>query len=174
MSRTERRMLGSFMALFVLANLFVFQPWDWDNTKLLVFWYLASCVFVSAWVVRAWGRIHPFAGRLGLLLVVLTMLVSGFLENLHQLLGLDRHRLLTQDEMQLAERVRDGTDPHAVFLTGQQHNHPIHVLAGRRVVMGYPGWLWSQGYAYRDRERDVRNIFALSPQASELLEAYDR
>jgi hypothetical protein len=172
MSRTERRMLGSFMALFVLANLFVFQPWDWDNTKLLVFWYLASCVFVSAWVVRAWGRIHPFAARLGLLLVVVTMLLSGSLQNLHQLLGLDRHLLLTQDEMQLAQRVRDETDPHAVFLTGQQHNHPIHVLAGRRVVMGYSGWLWSQGYAYRTRERDVRSIFELSPQASELLEAY--
>jgi hypothetical protein len=129
-------------------------------------------VFVSAWVVRVWGRSHHLAARLGLVLTVVTLLLSGALQDLHQLLGFDRHRLLTQDEMELADRVRDETDPHAVFLTGQQHNHPIHVLAGRRVVMGFPGWLWSQGYEYRDRERDVRRIFELSARTSELLQAY--
>ena len=172
MSRTERRILGSFMAAFVLANLFVFQPWDWDNTKLLVFWYLAACIFVSALVVRSWGQFRQPAARLALILAVVSILLSGALQHLHQLLGLDRHLLLTHDEMVLAQRVRDETDPHAVFITGHQHNHPIHVLAGRRVVMGYPGWLWSQGYDYRDRQRDVQTIFVMSPQASELLEAY--
>ncbi|HSN83657.1 MAG TPA: hypothetical protein VLS88_13825 [Polyangiales bacterium] len=173
MGRTERRMLGSFMALFVLANLFVFQPWDWDNTKLLVFWYLASCIFVSAWLARAWRPFDNVVVRLGLLVVVISMVLSGALQNLHQLLGLERHLLLTEDEMQLAERVREETGPHAVFLTGQQHNHPIHVLAGRRVVMGYPGWLWSQGYAYEDRERDVRAMFELAPRTDALLHAYE-
>jgi hypothetical protein len=172
MNRVERRILGSFMALFVIANLFVFQPWDWDNTKLLVFWYLAACVFVSAWLVRAWRRHSGPAPRLGLALVMVTMLLSGTLQGVHQLLGFNRHLLLTADELELARRVRDDTDPHALFLTGKQHNHPIHVLAGRRVVMGYPGWLWSQGYAYKDRERDVRSMFEMSPAAEELLRAY--
>jgi hypothetical protein len=103
---------------------------------------------------------------------MVTMLLSGTLQGVHQLLGFNRHLLLTADELELARRVRDETDPHALFLTGKQHNHPIHVLAGRKVVMGYPGWLWSQGYAYKDRERDVRSMFEMSPAAEELLRAY--
>jgi uncharacterized membrane protein len=86
--------------------------------------------------------------------------------------GRDRNRLLTRDELELASRVRETTDPHAVFLTGQQHNHPVHVMAGRAVVLGYPGWLWSQGYDYAERQRDVASIYALEPGADRLLERY--
>jgi uncharacterized membrane protein len=68
--------------------------------------------------------------------------------------------------------VRAETPPHALFLVGLQNNHPIPVLAGRRVVMSYPGWLWSQGVHSEGRERDVRRMFALAPEADSLLRAY--
>ncbi|HXV77852.1 MAG TPA: hypothetical protein VD788_16195 [Candidatus Polarisedimenticolaceae bacterium] len=170
--RISRRMLWAFMPLFVAANLFVFQPWDWDNTKLLVFWYLAACVFVAALLVRVWRRFPAVAARGTWVLIVASLLLSGVLQNFHQLLGLDRNRLLTRDELTLADRVREATDPHARFLTGQQHNHPIHVMAGRAVVLGYPGWLWSQGYDYRARQQDVRSMYALDGDAVRLLEHY--
>ena len=38
--------------------------------------------------------------------------------------------------------------------------------------MGYPGWLWSQGYDYADRERDVRAMFTMAADADELMAAY--
>jgi hypothetical protein len=172
MSRVERRILLSFMVLFVIANLFVFQPWDWDNTKLLVFWYLAACIFVSAWFAWAWRRFEGLLPRLGMVLAMVTMLLSGALQGTHQLLGHDRHLLLSSDEVELGRRVRGETPAHALFLTGSQHNHPVHVLGGRRVVMGYPGWLWSQGYDYKRREQDVQRIFESSPEANELLAGY--
>lgn len=172
MKPVDRRILWSFMALFVVANLFVFQPWDWDNTKLLVFWYLAGCVFVASWFVWAWRRFGGLVPRVALGMVLTTILLSGIFQALHQSFELDRHLLLTSDEIALAERVRDETPADALFLTARQHNHPIHVLAGRRVVMGYPGWLWSQGYDYEAREQDVRSIYAMSSSADELLGAY--
>ena len=46
------------------------------------------------------------------------------------------------------------------------------MLSGRKVVMSYPGWLWSQGYDYSERERDLREIYALAPRAPELLTKY--
>ena len=79
---------------------------------------------------------------------------------------------MTHDELVLAERVREETETEAVFATGQQHNHPIHVMAGRVVVMGYPGWLWSQGYDYAQRQQDLKAIFTLSPDADRLLQEY--
>jgi uncharacterized membrane protein len=46
------------------------------------------------------------------------------------------------------------------------------MLAGRRVLMGYPGWLWSQGIDYHPRERDLRAILRLEPEAPALLRRY--
>jgi hypothetical protein len=119
-----------------------------------------------------WRRLQGVAARVAMVLIVSSMLLSGGLQHLHQLLGLDRNRLLTRDELVLADRVREETAAHTIFLTGTQHNHPIHVLAGRSVVMGFPGWLWSQGYDYRQREEDVGSMFALKPEAERLLREY--
>jgi len=103
---------------------------------------------------------------------VLTMTLSGLLENLEQLLGRDRLRLSTREEVGLAEAVRGATDPHAIFAAGLQHNHPIPMLSGRRVLMSFPGWMWSQGADTKQRERDLRAILSLSPTAKELMARY--
>ena len=168
----ERRFLWGFLPVFVIANLVVFQPWDWDNTKVLVWWYLGSCVLVGAWLARAWERWPAVWARAAWLAVLLSMTLSGLLVDLHQGLGQDRHLFLTRDELELARRVRAETPPHALFLVALQNNHPVPVLAGRRVLMSYPGWLWSQGVLSSERERDVRRMYELAPEADSLLRAY--
>src|SRR5262249_17922993 len=60
LSPRARRFLLAFQPLFVLSNLFVFQPWDWDNTKILVWWYLASSILVAALLAGAW-TLRPVA-----------------------------------------------------------------------------------------------------------------
>jgi hypothetical protein len=51
-------------------------------------------------------------------------------------------------------------------------NQPILVLAGRPIVRGPSAWLWSHGYELREREADVRRIFAGMDDALELLRYY--
>src|SRR6185369_7652666 len=53
-ARRDRRFLWAFMPVFVAANVAVFQPWDWDNTKVLVWWFLAACILVASWMVKTW------------------------------------------------------------------------------------------------------------------------
>jgi len=67
------------------------------------------------------------------------MLMSGVLEDVNQLLGRDSYSLFNADDIRVAIRVRDETPKDAVFVTGTQNNHPVPVLSGRRVVMGYWG-----------------------------------
>jgi hypothetical protein len=43
-------------------------------------------------------------------------------------------------------------------------------LTGRRVFMGYAGFLWANGLPYVERERDLRAIYAGEPGAEDLLE----
>ena len=103
---------------------------------------------------------------------VITMTLSGSLQNLQQLLGKNRHRFLSTEELKLAEMVRIETSPHALFAVGLQHNHPVPVMTGRRVVMSYPGWLWSHGVDYRARESDLRAILSLEPESQKLMSEY--
>ncbi|MEO8217787.1 MAG: hypothetical protein ABI718_11960 [Acidobacteriota bacterium] len=168
----RRRFLGAFMPAFVIANLVVFQPWDWDNTKVFVFWFIAASIFVSVAVMTCWRRYSTIAVRLGIVLGVLSFVLSGLLINLNQLLHHERFLLLSRDELELAEQVRMRTAPDAVFAVGLQNNHPVPVLGGRTVVMSYPGWLWSHGYDYAERERDLRELYALSPRSAEIVRKY--
>jgi hypothetical protein len=168
----SRRFLLGFMPVFVAANLFVFQPWDWDNTKVMVWWFLAVCVLVAAWLARAWREHRSLPARIAWWMALLVLTLSGLLADLDQGLGRDRHLFLTREELEVARQVRERTPPHALFVVGTQNNHPVPVMAGRRVLMSYPGWLWSQGVDYHDREREVRAIYALAPDADSLMHHY--
>ena len=59
--REECRKLGligfwaPFWAIFLLANLVVTQPWNWDNTKLLSYWYMGAAIPI-AWLLVAAPR----------------------------------------------------------------------------------------------------------------------
>jgi hypothetical protein len=166
-----RRFLTGFMPIFVIANIVVFQPWDWDNTKVLAYWFLACCILVAALVSGVWER-SGLPARTAIAAALGTMVLSGLLENLSQALGRDRHRVLTAEELRLADSTRALTPPRAVLAVGLRHNHPITLLTGRRVVLGYPGWMWSQGLAYQERERALSAIFALAEDAPRLLRQY--
>ena len=165
------RFLTGFMPSFAMANILVFQPWDWDNTKILAYWFLACCILVSALLARWWETGGMFT-RAVTAAALVTMVLSGLLENASQALGRDRHLVLTAEEMRLAAWTRARTRPQAVFAVGLRHNHPITLLTGRRVVLGFPGWMWSQGVPYHERELALRAIFALTEDAPGLIQLY--
>ena len=164
-----RRFLIAFMFLFVAANVAVFQPWDWDNHKLLVYWFLAVAVIVAALLARVWRR-HPSLGARVLVLgVVLSMTASGLLEDVGTLLGQSRYRMLEPDQIRLAEAVRATTDPDALFVIGMQNEDPVAMLTGRRIFMGDDNWLWTEGIQYEQRRDEVRRIYRAEPGTEALL-----
>ncbi|HUF17792.1 MAG TPA: hypothetical protein VMS12_07095 [Thermoanaerobaculia bacterium] len=172
MNEKSRRFLFAFTALFIAANLFVFQPWDWDNTKILIFWFLSASICVAALMVDTWRRFPSATVRFLISLVVMTMIGSGLLANLNQLLGRERQLVLTSEELEFAARVEAQTEPRSLIAVGIQHNHPVPMLSGRPVLMSYPGWLWSHGRDYRQRELDLQSIYRMGPDAGRKLEEY--
>lgn len=166
------RLIWAFMPTFVLCNLIAFRPWDWDNTKMLFYWFLAVCIIVAALLVRAWREQDTALVRALIAGAVATMILTGVLTNMQQFLGKDRYLLLSAEEVQLATLVRERTDPRATFAVALQHNHPVPVLAGRQVLMSYTGWMFAFGIDYAGRERDLRAIYALAPNAQQLIDSY--
>ena len=174
-----RLLIAAFSLVFLVANIVKFQPWDWDNSKLLVFWYMASGVAVGAMLIRVFrmAAIGPVLAGIAWL----TLIASGALSLLQFLPPQGPSYLwFSAEDIQLAAQVRQLTPPRAVFVTGADPsneiaaypNNPVADLAGRSVVMSYPGWLWSYGINYSQREADIRRIYNGGPQALDLLHHY--
>ena len=166
-----RRLLGAFMVIFVAANLAVFQPWDWDNHKILVWWFLATAILVGALLARAWERGGPPAralvvGALGV------MLLSGALEDLGQALGQSRYQMIDRDGVAMGRRIRDDLPPRARFVTGMRNQDVAQMVAGRQLVVGHDDWLWAEGLPFEARRADVIRILRLEPDTDALLTRY--
>jgi len=166
-----RLLIAPFSLVFLVANLIKFQPWDWDNSKLLVFWYMASGVAVGAVLVRL-ARAH-LGGAVVAAAIWLSLVASGVLSLLQFLPPQGpAYVWFSAEEVQLAAEVRLQTPSKAVFVTGEQPTNPIADLAGRSVLMSYPGWLWSYGINYTRREADIQRIYAGGAMALTLLHQY--
>ncbi len=166
-----RLLLAPFVLVFLAGNLIKFQPWDWDNTKVLVFWYLGSAVAVGAVLARIFRA--NIAGAVGATAIWLTLVASGVLSMLQYLPPQGPSYVwFSTDEVRLADQIRSATPPHSVFVTGEQPNSPVADLAGRAVLMSYPGWLWSYGINYTQREADIARIYRGDPATLDLLHHY--
>ena len=161
-----RPLLGLFigaMVVFALCNVVVFQSWDWDNTKLLVYWYLVAGLVVGALLTASWPHVwRTVAASLLLVSIVLTgsvvMLRFGpWTPPADQVGG--PFVIADREERVLAQRIEDKTPPHAVFLTFGIPNDPLLTVAGRTSVQGYYGWLWSYGTVFGTRQTDVQTMY---------------
>lgn len=142
--------------IFLLANFVIFQPWEWDNIKLLTL----SFIFFSVAV----GILFDFISRKNLIIFILLLLTipaftfSGFLSVLLQLKN--TYTIYDNFDIDLANWAKANTGANEVFLINPIPNHPIPGLAGRLVYIGYPGHLWVHGINYLDRE--LKNKLALA------------
>jgi uncharacterized membrane protein len=78
----------------------------------------------------------------------------------------------SRDEMELAEAFQEISSPTSLVLCSDYHHHWVPSLSGRRVMMGYRGWLSSYGVDYKTVERDVRTMLGGGPDAESLIDRY--
>jgi hypothetical protein len=169
---TIRRYLAPIWLWFLVPNLLVFQPWDWDNTKFFAYWLLLGSLFVGALLARllqggGWAR-----GLAALLSV--TMMLAGSLDLARTLEPAVSSSVFTDvGGVRAAAWVRTHTPARAIFLVAPDHNQPIPTLAGRRVVVGYGGWLWTYGLKdWVRRTEDAEQMLRGAPDASALAHRY--
>jgi hypothetical protein len=157
---------------FVVPNVIVLQPWIWDNTKFFVYWALLGSVLVGG-VLAANLRREAWRRALAIGFLVLLCL-SGFLD-LYRASDFSVSSVQFTDAggLKVADWVRSNTSPYAVFAVANDHNSPIPTLAGRRELIGYPGWLWTYGLAdYVQKGEDDKRILAGDPAAPALVKKY--
>jgi hypothetical protein len=157
---------------FIVPNVIVLQPWDWDNTKFFIFWALLGSVVVGGVLARMLRR-GP-----GSVIVASTLLVllglSGALDLARASdFSVSAVQFTDAGGLQVADWVRTHTSPNALFVVADEHNSPIPTLAGRRILIGYPGWLWTYGLPdYVQKGADDKRILDGDPSTPELVRQY--
>jgi hypothetical protein len=159
-----------FAFCFLLANLFRFAPWIWDNVKVLFFWHLASIPLVARFIAHL-ARQGPLAcGAAAILMVSLTL--AGVLDVSRTAMRAVTYREFDMDGIAIADSIRRVTPSRAIVLHAPAYNTPV-CLTGRRSILGYTGIVWSHGINYDRREADIRTIYAGQAGARDLIKRYN-
>jgi hypothetical protein len=161
-------LLAPCLVLFAVANVYLFQPHAYDNLKLLFYSYLALALGAARLLAGWWGR-----GRGGKVVASLCLLLataSGGASVLRE--ALLRWPLLDGEAVTIGFALRRLTPADARFLTADHHDHPVPMVAGRRIVLGYRGWLWTYGLDVAPVHDDVKAIYAGGEEAPALLRRY--
>ncbi len=167
-SRNGRWFYAPFMALLLVAFVVVLSPNDYDNLKLIYYWYAGTSVVVAAWLVRIGSA--GVGWRLAAAAAVFASTLSGALTVVYERRSIKP--VFSPAAVAAADFVKAKTDSHSLFLTGPNLNNPILSLAGRAVVRGPTSWLWSHGYPFAERDADVGAIYRARDDVMELLRYY--
>ncbi len=151
-------------ALIIIFTLLIrFAPWEWDNLKLMIWAYLILMPFLWTEIIR----INPTPLRIAL---CFALFGSGFVCLFGGLaVGRPGFALANRQEVDFigavlrgeSETVNAAGEPipaQARFAAYPTFNHPL-LLQGRKVALGYPGHLWTQGFNdHADYENRLTNL----------------
>ena len=164
--RLSAEFLFASLVLFILPNLFLFQPWPFDNNKILFYWWLLAIIFGVGsllsflWQQRVWGK-------LALISFVFLAILAGSLDFAARL-GRPRNSNShyygysdsNKDKVASASWIRDNTKPNDLFLTSRDVDPLSVFLAGRPVYLGFEGWLWTEGLDYSRNRMVAESVVA--------------
>ncbi len=157
---------------FVVPSVIVLQPWDWDNTKFFIFFALLGSIVAGAVLAEMFRRGRATAVVAALLLLV-SVLAGGLDLARASDVSVSAYQFVDARGLKVADWVRANTPADAIFLAADEHNSPIPTLSGRRIVIGYPGWLLTYGMAdYSQKDSDVRAMLQGDPSTPGLLREY--
>jgi hypothetical protein len=158
-----------FLFIFLLGNTMKLAPWQWDNIKVLIYWFVGSIPLIAYALAWLWRQSTPLKAVAGVCFTVL--ILSGAIDVWRTASGQIRSEVFPEDAVKVATQMRQKTPPNALYLNGPIFN-PAVVMSGRQSLMRYPGHLGSYGIDYGPREADVKRIYAGGSMADGLLQQY--
>jgi hypothetical protein len=163
----------SGLIMFVLVQLIQFQPWDFDNNKLLVYFLFFIAPFI-VWTLQYSLRNYRKIFVTILISITILITLSGVFDIYYRLkiAKQDLPVVFNIEEIKLADYIRKNIDENVLILTGMSHKNPVDSLAGRKVLLGYDGWLWTRGIDYSQRQKEVYNFFKFPTREDKIFKDY--
>jgi len=127
------------LAIFLLGYLVKTAPWEWDNIKIIVWAYFIILPFLWKGLVSHW----PFPLRA---IACVILFFSGFVALFGGLkAGQPGFGVAERTELDAVGAALRKLPTNARFAGYATYNHPV-LLQGRKMVLGYAGHLWTQGF----------------------------
>ncbi len=128
-------------AIFIFALFVKTAPWGWDNLKLMIWSYFLVLPFLWKQLIAKWSM--PL--RVG---VCIALFSSGFASLFGGLAaGCTGYAFAERGELDGVGHAIRKLPVEARFAAYPTYNHPL-LLQGQKVVLGYPGHLWTEGFDY--------------------------
>ncbi len=154
----------SAVVIFAIGYFVQTAPWDWDNLKLMVWGYFLILPFLWSDLIGRWAFPERAVTCVALFASGFVALLGGLAAG-HPGFGLiDRARL---DAIGAAVR---SLPVEARFAAYPTYNHPL-LLQGRKVVLGYPGHLWTEGFDYDNPNKQLTALMRGAPNWQEAAKA---
>lgn len=160
--RNRAIMLGPCV-LWILAEFIQFQPNTYDNNKLLFVCFAFLCGMIADYLVGLYIRLkkaekgHAVGTKILAVIVCSSLFLSGTLTLIREYLS--EYQLFDPAEVEASEFILENTDPHATFLTHNNHNNTVAALTGRNIVCGSDSYLYFHGIQYEDRKKAIQLMF---------------
>jgi hypothetical protein len=131
------------LGIFFICCFVKVAPWEWDNTKLMVWSYLAILPFLWSEILAHWPEWIRAAA-------VAILFFSGFVSTIGGIDGSHAgYGIATRSELYgVADGLR-GIPATERFAGAPTYNHPL-LLNGRKMVLGYEGHVVSHGLAWAE------------------------
>lgn len=165
MGKSQKLFYLPILSLFILPNIFRLAPWEWDNTKIFLYFCIFSAPIVAMTLVNIWNWSKKGQVFAGALFVVLTL--SGLLDVFHVAVASNNWVIWDRDALEMGTLIQQNTPPRSIILVAPHINHPV-LLSGRQAFMGYSGRLWTHGLSYYDREQEVKRMYTEGKGARDL------
>jgi hypothetical protein len=159
-----------FALCFLIANVMKLAPWQWDNIKVLIYWFTGSLPFVALLLARMF-EVKKLAMMFIALICLISLTFAGALDVWRTVSRQINYEVFSKDAVSIAEMIKQKTTPDALFLNAPTYNSAV-VLSGRRSLIRYPAHLSSYGIDCREREEDVKKIYKGSTEADSLIDKY--
>lgn len=148
------------MLFFLATNVYIFQPNNFDNIKLLIYVYLGVTLALAYYLSLIW---RFWWGRWVIVLGVCLLSFTGIFSLIRQFQM--SYLFMSNDSYAFAQKVDQIVPVSDLVVTNGSHDNPIPVLTGRNILSGYDGWLYSYGLNYTKYQTAASDIFAgIKPQ----------
>ncbi|MFZ4776012.1 MAG: hypothetical protein ACOYM3_11640 [Terrimicrobiaceae bacterium] len=152
---------GTGLFVFLLCFLVSFAPWEWDNTKLFLWAWLACAPFL-------WELIKRWPVTLRVITCIL-LFFSGAVSLAGGLDGRHGYKLASRSELAVAAETLRKVPLKDRIAVEPDFNNPV-ILLGRPVLCGYEGHLWSHGLNYRKQWDELQLVLKRAPGWKQALE----
>ena len=168
----KRRMIaaGAFV-IFIVSELLLFQPNEYDNNKLFYVWWALCAVLAADYAVALYDRLRGLRSRYVLAAITaVCCFATGTLSIARECVS--DYQMFGEEAVKTARYVEENTPEHCTFMTWTQHINPVSALAGRDIVCGPGLWLYWHGYDLSAREQDIRDFYADPAAHEDILRKY--